>query len=225
MNEKKISFIICSNDEFFFSECVRYIQRLIKPEDIEIELIEIREASSMTAGYNEGMQSSDAKYKVYMHQDVFIRNKYFIMDIMNIFKEDNKIGLIGLVGSLVLPADAVMWYGERVAFGSEEVPVENYRYSVMEDGYWEVEAVDGLLMVTQYDVPWREDLFDGWDYYDISQCFEMKRRKYSVVVPLQKEPWYIHDDKEITNLWNHDKYRRRFLEEYTEDMQVTITKG
>ena len=35
------------------------------------------------------------------------------------------------------------------------------------DGGWEVEGVDGLLMATQYDIPWREDLFDGWDFYDL----------------------------------------------------------
>ncbi len=27
-----------------------------------------------------------------------------------------------------------------------------------------VECIDGLLMATQYDVPWREDLFDGFDF-------------------------------------------------------------
>lgn len=35
----------------------------------------------MCAAYNLGMQSSDAKYKIYMHQDVFIRNEEFLADI------------------------------------------------------------------------------------------------------------------------------------------------
>lgn len=224
MNEKKICFIICVNNTLFFSECCRYIDRLEKPDDMEIELVEVRDAVSMTSGYNEGMESSDAKYKVYLHQDVFIRNKYLIFDILDMFRENSKVGLIGLIGSPILPANAVMWYGRRVAFGTKEVPYEEYRYRMKEDGYWEVEAVDGFFMATQYDIPWREDLFDGWDYYDISQCFEMKRAGYLAVVPMQRDAWYIHDDKVVVNLWNHNKYRQHFLEEYGTDMKANAAK-
>lgn len=224
MNEKKICFIICVNDAFFFSECVKYIQRLEVPEGMEIELMEIRDAISMTAGYNEGMRSSDAKYKVYMHQDVFIRNKYFIRDILDILTKNEEIGLIGLVGSPVLPANGVMWYGERF-FGDEAISPKEYQHHMKEGSYWEVEAVDGLLMATQYDVPWREDLFDGWDYYDISQCYEMKRAGYIIVVPIQREPWFIHDDKEAPNLWNHDKHRQNFLKEYGDEMRMKHLYG
>ena len=49
--------------------------------------------------------------------------------------------------------------------------------------YTEVEAVDGLFIATQYDVKWREDIFDGWDFYDISQSEEFHRAGYKVVVP------------------------------------------
>ena len=224
MNEKKICFIICANDDLFFSECTRYIMRLDKPEDMEIELIEVRDAISMTSGYNEGMRSSDAKYKVYLHQDVFLRYKYFIWDLLKLFKADRKIGLIGLVGSPTLPSNGVMWYGERIGPGMDEIPLEEYRYCGNSDGYWEVEAVDGLLIATQYDIPWREDLFDGWDYYDISQSLEMKRAGYRAIVPRQRDQWYIHDDKVMTNLWNHDEYRRRFLKEYGNDMKEKPAK-
>ncbi|WP_342758477.1 glycosyltransferase [Kineothrix sedimenti] len=44
MNEKKICFIICANDALFFPECCRYIGCLEKPDDMEIELIEVRDA-------------------------------------------------------------------------------------------------------------------------------------------------------------------------------------
>ncbi len=227
LNEKKICFIICVNDDLFFSECIRYINNLEKPSDMVIEIAEVRNAASMTSGYNEGLQSSDAKYKVYMHQDVFIRNKYFIFDILDIFRKDDNIGLIGLVGSPVLPSNAVMWYSERcstIDAAPGEKGDESNRYRVEEDGYWEVEAVDGLLMATQYDIRWREDLFDGWDYYDISHCFEMKRQGYKIAVPGQQESWYIHDDKKVINLWNHNRYRHRFLEEYGSDMKACQKK-
>lgn len=78
-NPNKICFIICVNNDFWFRECVRYIEWLDVPEGMEIEILEIREAASMTAGYNEGMNSTDAKYKVYMHQDAFIINRFLFM--------------------------------------------------------------------------------------------------------------------------------------------------
>ena len=56
-----------------------------------------------------------------------------------------------------------------------------------------VEAVDGLLMMTQYDVNWRQDLFHGWDFYDVSQSFEFRRAGYQVAVPYQQAPWVLHD--------------------------------
>ena len=77
----------------------------------------------------------------------------------------------------------------------------------------DVEAVDGLLMVTKEDLPWREDLFDGWDFYDVSQSFEFRKKGYRVVVPEQKKPWCAHDDGTM-NLWSYDGYRKIFLTEY-----------
>ncbi len=217
MNDKKVCFIICANDEMYFGECLRYIQWLNVPEGIETEILEIRDAVSMTAGYNEGMKCSDAKYKVYLHQDTFIKNRNFIRDILDIFHADSRIGMIGMVGSEKMPVNGVMWSGPRVV-PAKITPWEEYEYS-LKDGYRDVVCIDGLLMVTQYDVEWREDIFTGWDFYDISQSFEMRRRGYKVVVPIQRNPWYIHDDKVILSLWNYNSSRKIFLEEYKEDMK------
>ena len=42
-----------------------------------------------------------------------------------------------------------------------------------------VECIDGLLMATQYDVPWREDLFDGFDFMMYPNHLNLKSRIYS----------------------------------------------
>lgn len=213
MNVHKIAFIICVSNDIFFRECVSYLNKLEIPKGMDAEVVEIRQAESMAAGYNEGMRSSDAKYKVYLHQDVFIVNTRFIYDILSIFSLSEQIGMIGLVGSPKLPADAVMWHGPRVRDGSKTDLWENYRYQ-LSDGVWNVQAVDGLLIATQYDLPWRSDIMDGWDFYDISQSYEMQRAGYKVVVPIQNVNWYVHDEKPCLNLWNYNKYRNRFLKEY-----------
>ena len=86
MNDKKICFIMCVNDKLYEEECIRYIQKLNVPEGYEVEQLSIWDAPSMAAGYNEGMRQSDAKYKVYMHQDVFIRDSRFLEKTLRIFK-------------------------------------------------------------------------------------------------------------------------------------------
>ena len=81
MNEKKFSFIMCCNNDYYLQEAKTYLDELIIPEGYEVDFVEVRGAKSMTSGCNEGMQRSDAKYKIYMHQDVFIINKNFLSGI------------------------------------------------------------------------------------------------------------------------------------------------
>ena len=82
---------------------------------------------------------------------------------------------------------------------SSVIFVPNGMYKV-EAATIEVQAIDGMLMVTKDDVPWREDLFDGWDFYDSSQSFEFTRRGYKIVVPEQKKPWCAHEESGIQEL-------------------------
>lgn len=217
MNEKKIAFIICVNNLLYFEECKYYIDHLNIPEGCEVDVLAIQEADSMCAAYNLGMNSTDAKYKVYMHQDVFIRNRDFLKDIINIFEKDKTVGMIGMMGGNGMPQTAVTYLAWNVGLvdcrdadmayylsGEPEIKTNSY-----------VEAVDGLLMATQYDVPWREDLFTDFDFYDVSGSFEMRRHGYQVLVPYMKEPWVIHDSS-FAKLSRYDKNRKICQKEYPE---------
>ena len=73
-DSQKIDFILCCNNDFYIKECRMYLEELEIPDGFQVGTLEIRGAASMTAGYNEGMEKSDAKYKIYMHQYVFIIN-------------------------------------------------------------------------------------------------------------------------------------------------------
>lgn len=99
MNAQKICFIMCANDDLYKNECISYLERLDLPDGFEREMIVVEGASSMTSGYNQAMKQSDAKYKVYLHQDVFVLNTNFIHEIVRLF-ENPQIGMIGMVGSL-----------------------------------------------------------------------------------------------------------------------------
>ena len=94
MNDKKICFIICYNDDKYISECLHYINRLTVPDGYLLDVLTVKNADSMTSGYNAAMNETDAKYKIYMHQDVFIVNINLLEDILKIF-EDKNVGMLG----------------------------------------------------------------------------------------------------------------------------------
>lgn len=218
MNYKKISFISCVNDEITYNECLKYINSLRIPEGYEIETIAITGANSITSGYNEAMKKSDAKYKIYLHQDVFIVNKNFLNDILKVFSKDENIGMIGLAGAKIIPTNGVWWdsfqkYGK--AYENHNGTMNILKFNDFSSDYEEVKAIDGMIICTQKDVLWRDDIFTGWHFYDISQCVEFDLRGYKIVIPNQNEPWIIHDCGLIKIENSYEKYKNVFLNEYS----------
>lgn len=220
MNEKKIAFIICTNSEIWFEECKKYIEILDIPQGFNKEVIKIVGAESMAKGYNEGMHKSNAKYKVYLHQDVFITKKDFLMRMLNIFIDNPEIGLLGVIGSNEIVKHGAYWnewnIGQLYACSGLSA-MFLHSENKLEGDYANAVAVDGMLMMTQYDVQWREDLFKKWDFYDISQCFEFQRVGYRIGVMLEKglETSTFHDCGH-SKLLNYNEWRRVFCKEYAE---------
>ncbi|MBE5884325.1 MAG: hypothetical protein E7291_07940 [Lachnospiraceae bacterium] len=220
MNDHKFCFIICTNDELLLSECLHYINHLMIPDNYEIDLLTISDAASITQGYQAAMEASDAKYKIYMHQDVFLLNRHLLADLLDIFQSDSQIGLVGLVGYDTISPNGIMWHAPRCGglYTKKDAATYpalcDYRYSVAQDGYSCVAEVDGFFMATCQDVPWNTVELDGWDFYDAFQSVEFLQQGYKIAVPLQRHPWALHDDNQILNLTHYDKYRQRFLEKY-----------
>ncbi len=213
-DENTICFILCTNDRLYAEECLYYIHHLHIPDGYQIDVLTVEEAESMTAGYNEAMRYSKAKYKVYLHHDTYLIYRNFIHDILNIFQSDSQIGMIGVIGAPKIPENGIMWDAKRYGMIYEQHIYETVMLSnKCSQPLEEVEAVDGLLMITQYDIPWREDLFDKWDFYDCSQSMEFIRHGYKVVVPEMEEPWCVHDCG-FLNLENYDEEREKFVKEY-----------
>ena len=220
MNKQKFAFILCSNDDEYLHECFNYLALLQIPVGFMIDTLVIPDAKSMTAGYNEAMKASDAKYKIYLHQDTFIRNRDFLGDILRIFAVDPQIGMIGMIGAPELDSRGIMWKKTRVGnfYRLDKIIGGGYKgvKEIMDAEYVEVQAVDGLLIATQYDIPWREDIFTGWDFYDVSQGFEFQRAGYRVVVPKQLKSWYIHDCVAPFLGDDYEHYRKKLIKAYPE---------
>ena len=180
----------------------------------------------MCAGYNEAMMRSEAKYKVYLHQDTLVVNKRLVADLLAIFA-DAAIGAVGVIGCRSLPRSGVWWDGlrtyGRVLHACEPESVVDSHCREPEGAYQAVEAVDGLFIATQVDLRWREDLFTGWHLYDTSECMEMQRHGYEVVVPNQaKDFWCIHCPKEKPLAASYKKYQKIFLQEYGAELHPEV---
>ena len=203
LDDHSICFISNVNNEAEYEGAKNAILELEIPSGYKVEILGVRHAASMAAGYQQAMEASNAKYKIYLHQDVFVINPRLISNLLNIFQSDIKVGMVGVAGAAKLRQDQPAWWISELStlFGtcytrlSENEMVRNY-YGEVPGGpgaYVHVAAIDGLFMATQYDLPWRADLFQGWHFYDISQSREFINAGYKVVIPHQQEPWVIHD--------------------------------
>lgn len=220
MNNHKFCFIICTNNELYLNECIHYIEHLHIPNGYEMDLLTIQAASCMTRGYNEAMKQTDAKYKIYMHQDVFILNQNFLEDLLSVFQSDNQIGMIGMVGYENISPDGIMWHGKRVGDLFRKKPdapypsLSEYEYSLQSDGYSMALEIDGFLMATTYDIPWNTQDINGWDFYDAFHSMDFLDHGYKIAVPNQRYPWCMHDDGVVLNLTNYNRYRQVFMQKY-----------
>ena len=213
-DENRISFIMCVNDDRYAAECETYIRDLCIPDGFNTDVLMVREAVSMAAGYNEGMTASQAKYKIYLHQDVMIREKDILIHILDLFRDDPMI-----VGNTVLPEDGIPWGEGGCRIGGVYTDYisgcEDRMLGIPLKPCQDVKVVDGLFMATQIDLPWREDIFDGWHFYDLSQSMEYHRAGYRVVVPYMETPWCFHDNDIHYLGEDYHHYRKVFLQEYS----------
>ncbi len=230
MNDRKFTFIFCTNDSLLLEESIHYINHLIVPDGYETDLLTVTDAASITEGYNEAMQASDAKYKIYIHQDVFILNKYFLCDLLSIFESDPLIGMIGMVGYEKVAKDGIIWHSNRagniyVSRPKSPYPdLSGYRYNAAHEGYDLVAEIDGFLMATCQDLPWDTDRLDGWDFYDAFQSIHFLSEGYKIAVPRQSHPWCMHDSDKMLTLFRYDHYRQIFIQTYPQLLGRSCTE-
>lgn len=215
MNNKQFDFIICVENLQSYDECVKYIMELRIPQGYAIDIITIQEADSIAAAYNAGMEASSARYKIYIKEDTFIIDRDFLSEILTIFRQNEHIGLIGAQGAVKLDeCGEILWKGL-----SAQKTTELYEPALL---------VSGLLMATQYDLPWREDIISGWNFYDISHSMEMRRSGYSTVVLNKPDPWFAADDlNSHRKMYEQDRENvlREYKELFTDEMRRRSIAG
>lgn len=215
---KRFSVIFCGNDALYEKEVLHYIRTLRIPQGYSLDVIVLHNAASMASGYNTAMKLSDAGYKIYIHQDTMILDRDILYRLSDTFNDD--IRLIGICGTVHLDSSGKWWKGNSTdnKMALYQDAILNILESISPDcgtPYSTVSCADGIFLATSADILWREDLFDGWHFYDISQCFEFQNAGYRLACLNSDHMLLLHETtmkKDKNNLY--EKYCHIFLKEY-----------
>lgn len=218
MDSKKICVILLKDYFAYYKEQIRYLKELAVPTGYIVDIMVVDAGKNIFSAYQHAMIKSNAKYKIYLKKRAVIVNKYFLYDVLGVFKKNIDIGLLGVRGTTQLSTDAIIenstnLFG-RLLYSDGEKAEGDFPENVKD-----VMLVTDDVIVTQYDLSWREDIFEGEDFIGASQSLEFKKNNYRCVVPKQNDFWVV------TNKCNEidDKEKETFLNEYSELIYPLVT--
>ena len=87
MDDKKIAIIIHKTDEKIFQETLKSLQELEVPENFSVDILPVQ-GEEKFRDYNSAMKNSDAKYKIYVDENVSVLRKNILSEVIKIFKSD-----------------------------------------------------------------------------------------------------------------------------------------
>ena len=215
MNNQRITIIVYKTGDKAIQELANSLKDIAIPVGYSADFM-FTMAHSKWSAYNELMNKTDAKYKLYLDENVEIVNKNFLVELINIFNSDKNIGVIGCAGAKILSTHGICHTSEqrcgKLFFGAEKNLAD---WSNQNEVYSTAEAIDGYFMATQYDITWREDIFKGDSFGDTAQCIEFKRAGYKIVVANQNDAWIWY---KTTNFAYDENSYNTFLNEYSTDI-------
>jgi len=188
-----ISIIICSRHTDISEELKVNIQATI---GLEYELVIIDNSKnkySIFQAYNEGVRRAKYPYLCFMHEDILYHTQDWGEKVVEHFK-DEKVGLIGTIGSHFLPKTPSGWYQSKVTSGGGLVSVsKNGKIELERVGDYthlkdqlsiEAVAIDGLWFCTPKSifsiVYFDEQNFKGFHCYDLDICLQIRKAGFQV---------------------------------------------
>lgn len=190
-----ISLIICSRQPDISQSLKENIAKTI---GIEYELIIIDNSKnnySIFQAYNEGVRQAQYPYLCFMHDDVLYHTPHWGKKVVEHF-QDEKVGLIGVVGTHFLPDTPCGWYHSMMVSGGciqrevfddknsasekrnlDRLKSQNSIDAVAVDGMWFcVRKVD--FKQIQFD----DINFTGFHSYDLDICMQIREHGLTVKI-------------------------------------------
>jgi glycosyltransferase involved in cell wall biosynthesis len=218
---KTISVIICSIDDRRFNAVAEnYAQRM---GDWPHEMIHIRNAPSLAAGYNRGIKRSTGEFLIFSHDDIEILTPDFrerLLDHLDSFD------LVGVAGTSALLNGHWQTAGQPRIHGQVVQPANNGSgFTLNVFGPVEgqarggIVALDGLFFAT-----WRKvveslrfdaELFDGFHLYDLD--FSYRAHLAGLRVGVCNDILIYHQSLgRADETWKH--YSKVFVDKFAGDL-------
>jgi len=209
LDPHSIAFITAVKDEAQYHACLRYLDALEIPRGHQIERIAVFGGASMAECYQQAMDASTSRYKIYLHADAHVVHRGLLSELLHLFRSYPRLGLVGVVGSTWLPPGGLWWvnnpfhsYGRlwqnsrpgfpmSILWPATRERLHLVRFRSFVGDYLPAAVVDGFFMATQYDLPWTRPFF-GFDLCDHVQALEFIRAGFEVGIARQEAIWCIH---------------------------------
>lgn len=208
----EVCFIVCSDDEVEYARIMEWINNLYIPRNITISSLQVTGVSKLSSAYNEAMEASQAKYKVYVREGVRILNPYFLFNIINRFENASDVAMIGFLGSKYIPANGIM---EDVdCYGTLSVAGESETYICGEDLGKDFYAsfIHSAIVATNIDTRWNEEIECNDEFTCSIHSLELAKKGLRSLVPHQEFPWILYDYGH--DMFIHDNTNNELMENF-----------
>ncbi|WNH09631.1 glycosyltransferase [Thalassobellus suaedae] len=145
---------------------------------------------SIFEAYNKGIEASKGEYLCFMHDDVLLHTENWGNIIIEIFKENKKIGLLGVAGTTVKTKMPSAWWRcpvetrhVRLIQHTDHSPTEIFELGFKNNSLEQVVVVDGVFMVARKvnEIRFNEHI-EGFHNYDLNLSFEYIKHDFQVFV-------------------------------------------
>ncbi len=195
--EKRIAVLLHKSRERRYEICMESLRNMNWPDGYEAELFVITQDRPYAVQVNEIMTAADAKYKIYINDDLCLVHPQMIEEMLNLFQDDS-IGMIGILGSTSLPVSGSVMdspYKSGAVYIPSEKDLSELRFHETSEAA-DVRFLLPSLFATQRDVPW-DEAYEKQYYAVLAYCRGMEESGVRIVVPHPQEIWCTYQEKSI----------------------------
>lgn len=190
MHNNKLLFIIIGDDNQIISENVEYLNNLVLPKEIEAEYCIISQKDNISNALETGRIQSDAHYKVYLDQNVYIIDKDLVLKFIKLFDSDSQITMAGVRGYYYDGKSGNMIGCNRYMRYANGCRLQELKEGEM-SGIIDVAAIDESFVMTVDDTEWTGS---NKKEQVIKKCIELKSKGHRTIVWKGDTPSVLFDN-------------------------------
>lgn len=185
-----ISVVVCSRSQTISNNLFKNIRETIGCNYELIIIDNSKNKYSIFDAYNMGIDKSKGEFLCFIHDDIFIHTNCWGKVLLNIFQEDNNIGLIGVAGAKLKTKIPSAWWDCPEDFKAINI-IQHFKHKEKE--IWnfgfenkqkiEVVAIDGVFMAMRKKMGIHFDSkMINFHNYDLNISFECFKMGHKIIV-------------------------------------------